>query len=96
MRLPGAVRPLFLDWLERHYPDRASKVVHRLEGVRGGPLSDARYGSRMRGEGELAELVARFFEIAKRRAGLDRGGHELAVHRFRRQGHNQLELFESG
>ena len=50
----------------------------------------------MRGEGELAELVSRFFQIAKRRAGLDRGGHELAVHRFRRQGADQLELFGEG
>ena len=96
VRLPGAVRPLFLDWLQRHYPDRASKVVHQLEAVRGGKLSDARYGSRMRGEGETARLVARFFEIAKRRHGLDRGGHELAVHRFRRQGEDQLELFGEG
>ena len=74
VRLPGAVRPLFLDWLQRHYPDRASKVVHRLEAVRGGQLSDARYGHRMRGEGELAELVSRFFKIARRKAGLDGGG----------------------
>ena len=96
VRLPGAVRPLFLDWLQRNYPDRADKVVHRLEAVRGGQLSDARYGSRMRGEGELARLVARFFEIAKRRHGLDRGGHELAVHRFRRQGEDQLELLGQG
>ena len=96
VRLPGAVRPLFLDWLQRHYPDRASKVAHRLEAVRGGQLSDARYGSRMRGEGETAELVARFFQIAKRRHGLDRGGHDLAVHHFRRQGEDQLELFGEG
>ena len=96
VRLPGAVQPLFLDWLQRHYPDRAGKVVHRLEAVRRGQLSDARYGHRMRGEGELAELVGRFFKIAKRKAGLDRPAPAMAVDHFRRQGEDQLELFGEG
>ncbi len=94
VRLPGAVRPLFLDWLERHYPDRAGKVVHWLEAVRGGQLSDARYGHRMRGEGELAELVSRFFKIAKRKAGLDRPAPALAVDKFR--GREQISWSCSG
>ena len=65
----------------------------------GGQLSDARYGHRMRGEGELAELVSRFFRIAveyRRRHGPDRPAPPLSVHRFHRQGEDQLELFGEG
>ncbi|MBD06197.1 MAG: radical SAM protein [Gemmatimonadetes bacterium] len=93
VRLPGAVRPLFLEWLERHMPDRASKIQSRLKKVRDGELSDPRFESRMRGEGELADLISRFFTLARRRHGLEGFQHELATHHFRRRGHLQLELF---
>lgn len=93
VRLPGAVQPLFLDWLRRELPDRANKVVSRLQAVRNGGLSDPRFGSRMRGEGELADVVSSFFHLARRRHGLDGDRRELATHRFRRTGHDQLQLF---
>lgn len=94
VRLPGAVRPLFLEWLRRHFPDRAGKVVRRLQSVRDGELSDPRFGSRMRGEGELADVVSSFFTLARRRHGLEVGDHQLATHRFRRDGNRQLQLFD--
>jgi DNA repair photolyase len=93
VRLPGAVRPLFLEWLERHMPDRASKVQNRLKQVRDGNLSDPRFESRMRGEGEFADLISRFFTLARRRHGLDGSSHELATHHFRRLDRLQLDLF---
>jgi DNA repair photolyase len=69
LRLPHAVRDLFLAWLEDHYPERASRIVNRIREVRGGELSDAQFGRRMRGEGVYADHIARLFEIAKRRNG---------------------------
>ena len=36
VRLPGAVRPLFLDWLQRHYPDRAEQGRAPARGGAGG------------------------------------------------------------
>ncbi|MBT6145451.1 MAG: PA0069 family radical SAM protein [Gemmatimonadetes bacterium] len=93
VRLPGAVEPLFLDWLERHMPDRAGKIQSRLRKVREGDLSDPRFTSRMRGEGELADLISRFFTLARKRYGLDGHHHELATEHFRRRSHLQLDLF---
>ena len=71
VRLPGAVAPLFLDWLKRNLPDRAEKVARRIEKIRGGRISDSRFGTRFSGEGELADMTRSLFEIARRKHGLD-------------------------
>src|SRR5690606_19633627 len=52
LRLPFAVKELFDQWLDAHYPDRKSRVLGRIRGIRGGNLNDPRFGSRMKGEGE--------------------------------------------
>jgi DNA repair photolyase len=87
VRLPGAVRPIFEDWLERHFPDRKEKVLNRVRSMRGGKLNDPEFGSRMRGEGVFAEHVARLFDVSCRRAGLGHGRFpKLSTAAFRRPG----------
>jgi DNA repair photolyase len=71
LRLPHEVAPLFRDWLAQHAPGRADKVMARLREMHGGRDYDAAFGHRMRGEGVHARLIARRFEIAARRLGLD-------------------------
>jgi DNA repair photolyase len=83
MRLPGAVAGLFQGWLERHYPDRKEKVLHRIRELRGGRLNDPRFGSRMRGEGIFAEQIRNLFTSARRRHGLDQPLPELSAAAFR-------------
>jgi DNA repair photolyase len=73
LRLPGAVRLIFEDWLERHFPDRREKVLNRIRSMRGGRLNDPEFGSRMRGEGVFAEQGARLFDVSCRRVGIGRG-----------------------
>ncbi|MBV8203073.1 MAG: PA0069 family radical SAM protein [Acidobacteria bacterium] len=84
MRLPGAVAGLFEAWLERHFPDRREKVLHRIRELRGGKLNDPRFGSRMRGEGIFAQQIRALFESARRRHGLDQPLGELSAAAFRR------------
>ena len=91
LRLPYAVKVLFEEWLGRHFPDRRAHVLSRINDVRGGKLNDARFGSRMRGEGPAAELVASLFRAARDRAGIPRVGPSLRTDAFRRKG--QLDLF---
>ena len=94
VRLPYAVRPLFDDWLERHFPERKEKVLNRIRSMRGGKLNDPRFGSRMRGDGILAEHIAQLFSISCRRAGIERGRFpKLSTAAFRRAG-PQLNLFD--
>lgn len=93
LRLPYAVKDLFIDWLERHLPDRRDKVLHQLGAMREGRLNDPRFGTRMRGEGLFAAQVAQLFHAVRRREGLGERGPELSVAAFRRPGGTQLRLF---
>jgi DNA repair photolyase len=93
VRLPGPVEPLFEDWIRREFPDRAEKVLHRIRQMRGGQLNDSRFGHRMRGEGEWADMLARLFDVTCRRLGLNKDKRPLATHHFRRLTGGQINLF---
>jgi DNA repair photolyase len=84
LRLPGEVRALFVEWLERHYPDRAKHVMSLVRQMRGGRDDDARFGSRMLGSGAYADLIRQRFVLACRRNGLNERKLELRTDLFRR------------
>ena len=67
VRLNGAVGPVFKDWLQKHFPDRAAKVWNQICDTHGGQASDSRLGVRMRGQGHLAENIRQVFQISKKR-----------------------------
>jgi DNA repair photolyase len=73
LRLPHEVKELFAAWLAAHEPGKARHVLSLVEQMRGGRLNDPRFGSRMRGEGAYARVVARRFQVACRRLGLETG-----------------------
>ena len=70
LRLPWEVNPLFQQWLQQHFPDRAQRVMARVRDMRGGRDNDARFGQRMKGEGVWADLLQQRFHRAVRRLGL--------------------------
>ena len=87
LRLPWEVSPLFRQWLEAHFPDRAARVMGRVRDMRGGKDYDATFGRRMHGEGIWADLIRQRFEKAVLRLGLGvRSGRfkGLDTSRFRR------------
>ena len=69
LRLPHEVAPLFEGWLRSHYPLKAERVLARIRDSRGGQLYRSDFGTRMRGGGQYAELIAARFERARRRLG---------------------------
>ncbi len=83
LRLPWEVNPLFQQWLEAHFPERAARVMARVREMRGGKDYDARFGSRMKGEGVWAQLLSQRFQKAAARLGLNRQRIELDLTRFR-------------
>ncbi len=95
LRLPGGVADLFVEWLERWFPQRKEKVLRRLREMRGGGLDDSRFGIRMRGEGPYAAQIHDLFELSLRRSGLARRPASLDSSAFRRPGGTQGDLFES-
>jgi DNA repair photolyase len=72
VRLPWEVKAVFEEWLIAHFPDRADRVMHRIEDMREGKRNDPRFGSRMRGTGIWADLLRQRFDLAIRRLGLNR------------------------
>jgi DNA repair photolyase len=100
LRLPLEIKQLFEDWLARHMPDRAARVLSLIRQTRGGALYDSRFGVRQKGTGAYAELLAQRFAVASRRLGLERRGGgvgALDCSRFRvpeaATGATQLALF---
>src|SRR6202051_2568099 len=92
VRLPLTVAPVFVAWLETHFPERKEKVLSRIRSMRNGKLNNPDFGSRMRGDGPMAEQIRQLFQVSCRRAGLNRDHKELSTAAFRRILPNQLEL----
>lgn len=70
LRLPWEVNPLFQQWLQTHFPDRAARVMARVRDMRGGRDNDSRFGQRMTGTGAWAQLLAQRLRVASQRLGL--------------------------
>lgn len=94
LRLPHEVKDLFRAWLEAHAPLKAAHVMSVIQQSRGGRDNDARFGSRMRGEGAFADLIARRFRLAARRLGLDQPmpAYDLSAFRVPPAAGDQLGL----
>lgn len=93
VRLPGPVKELFLDWIQRIYPDRAQRIINRLTDLRGQRLTDSRFGLRMRGEGEWADTISNLFAMSCRKLGLNDHYPLLSTSHFRRLAGGQVDLF---
>jgi len=106
LRLPWEVSPLFQQWLQAHFPDRAQRVMNRIRDMRGGKEYDASFGKRMQGEGVWADLIRQRFEKAVERVGLGKrisrfssldASHfrpPMAVKPTRARATGQLDLFD--
>ena len=92
IRLPLTVAPVFVAWLERHFPERKEKVLNAIRSMRQGRLNTPDFGARMRGDGPLAEQIRQIFRVSCNRAGLGEFRSELSTAAFRRILPNQMEL----
>ncbi len=72
LRLPREIKDLFREWLEAELPDRARKVMSLVRQMRNGLDYDVRWGTRMHGEGPVAELIAARFRRAVASLDLNR------------------------
>jgi DNA repair photolyase len=92
IRLNGAIKFLFHDWLYKNFPDRADKVWHLIEAGHDGKVNDSRWGVRMRGEGPMAQIVAQQYKKYGKLYGMNNDRWELDGGNFRRPG-GQGSLF---
>jgi DNA repair photolyase len=84
LRLPHGVASLFDQWLQDHVPAARAKVLGRVRQTRRGEITDERCGTRMRGEGPMADVAEKLFTVACDRAGLARSFPPLSSASFRR------------
>ena len=94
LRLPHEVAPLFAEWLDVHFPDRARHVMSLVRQSSGGRDYDSRFGLRQRGRGPYADMIAARFRRAATRLGLSREQRKakLDCTQFERPGQQQLRL----
>ncbi|MGA9852447.1 MAG: PA0069 family radical SAM protein [Gammaproteobacteria bacterium] len=97
LRLPYELKDLFREWLATHVPLRAEHVMSLIRQSRGGKDYDAEFGTRMRGSGEYAELIAKRFALACKRLNLEYARRmRLSSAQFRvPPDGSQLELWSS-
>ena len=94
LRLPHEVAPLFREWLDVHFPDRASKVMGVVQSVRGGKDNDAQFFTRMKPNGIWADLLRTRFRVACRKHGIGKAKIDLDCSQFKKPSPNgQLDLF---
>ncbi len=65
LRLPGETRAVFDAWLEENFPERAARVRRAVA-----EMEDHGFGTRFKGRGLEAQLLAQRFAMAVRRHGL--------------------------
>lgn len=92
VRLNGAIAGIFEDWLRKNYPDRFDKVWHMIQSCHGGTVNDSRFGDRMRGAGNIAQLIRDSFKLHCRLNGLNEKSTELDSSLFQVP-KSQLRLF---
>ncbi|GGP03835.1 radical SAM protein [Cloacibacterium rupense] len=93
IRLNDAVEPIFVDWLEKSFPDRKDKVLSLIKQMRGGKLGEKRYFERYKGEGNIAEMIHKTIEIGRNKYFKDRKMAELSTAHFTGSRTQQLKLF---
>ncbi len=92
LRLPYGVSDIFINWLERHFPERRDKVLNRIKSIRDGQLNSKEFHDRMKGKGIYAEQIKDMFQVAKRKARMDSDISGLSTEHFKRPGGTQLNL----
>ena len=93
VRLPFEVAPLFRAWLDEHFPDRADKVMHIIQSLRGGKRQRSRFlqpDARLRAPGPTCSRTR--FERAVRKHGLNLEKRPLRTDLFEPPQGAQLRL----
>jgi DNA repair photolyase len=87
------ISPMFQDWLQEHFPDRAQKVMNIIRQSRGGSDYRSAFGERMRGTGHFADLLNSRWRVSSRKLGYSsEDRHELDYSQFKTS-NEQLALF---
>ena len=94
VRLNGDVSAIFEDWIYKAFPDKADKVLSLIRQCHGGKLNDSRWGTRMKGDGNVAESIHQLFKTSVKKYLSDKKPYDYNFDLFKKPSDNkQMELF---
>ncbi|WP_332020264.1 PA0069 family radical SAM protein [Kaistella sp.] len=93
VRLNDTVEPVFINWINANFPDRAEKVLNLIRSMRGGKLGEKRFHERYKGEGNIAEMIHDTFALGKRKFFANKEVKPLSTENFTGSKDQQLKLF---
>lgn len=93
IRLNDTVEPVFVNWINAKFPDRAQKVLNLIRSMRGGKLGEKRYHERYKGEGNIAEMIHNTFALGRRKFFADKEMPKLSSENFTGTKTQQLRFF---
>ncbi len=93
VRLNGAIGEIFTDWIRKAMPDRAEKVLNQIKACHGGTLNDSRWGNRMRGDGEFAQMIRSQVHLARKKFFFGKQFPEMNMSLYEQYKGGQLQLF---
>jgi len=93
VRLNGTIGEIFKDWIYKTMPNRAEKVLEQIKSCHGGSLNDSRYGTRMRGEGKIAEQINNLVSLARQKYFKNKHMPKLNTRLHEQFKDGQLKLF---
>lgn len=91
VRLNGSIGKLFEDWLRKSFPDRFEKVWNQIRSMHEGNVNDSEFGRRLRGSGQVADIIHQLHRAAKKKYLANRQMPAYDLTRFRKGG--TLSLF---
>jgi DNA repair photolyase len=94
LRLPGNVRPYFLQKLAERLPTREKRIVNHIRAERNGKLNSSNFGERMHGTTEHWKIAEKMFRLACKRHGLNQPTEEKPRENTFRRPTPQLGLFD--
>jgi DNA repair photolyase len=97
VRLNGEVQNIFHDWLYKNLPDAADKVWNQIKECHGGQVNDSRFGTRMSGEGKVAQSIGQLFALSKKKylSGRHMPDYDLTLFKRPMKNGEQYQLFDS-
>jgi len=90
VRLNGTIATLFEDWVNKTFPGRARKILNQIAECHDGKLNDTEWHRRLKGSGQLADIISQVFKSAFRKHYGDRIMPEQDKTKFRRGGNYSL------
>ena len=94
VRLNDTVEPVFIDWLDQHFPDRKEKILNQIRAIHGGKLNERLAMKRYVGEGNMADMIHQTFKIGRQKYFKNKPKREpISTELFTGKQSAQLSLF---